>query len=196
MTVTVKKLKVRKLPCCENKSRITVVFDIEEEDSEWHDYLEKNIKDNTWILDHYASFRAWDWSYNLRLFGDSLYETGRCIKENDRLKMAQKYGSRAMYLGKRLCKIADHEEVPSHLDTTRYFEKVKFNWVGSGQFMDGEELLQMETEYTTGNYMGMGRKEYYDKMYKITHNKSQEMEKEYYNQAMEDLTKYLRYFWD
>lgn len=192
----IKKLKVRKLSCCENKSRITVSFDIENEDEEWHEYLEQNIKENTWLLEHYAEFRPWDWSYNLRLFGNSLYETGLSIKQNDRLTKSQKYSRRAMYVGKRLEKISDSDVVPEHLSTMKYFEHIKYKWEPSGYVHDGDELMQMRKEYTKGNSMNMSREDYTEKMYKIANKRTQKIEESYYYDTMRDLTHQLRYFWD
>jgi len=195
MTITIKKLTTKKLT---GRTRVSVVMDIPHDrgrygdtPEEEHGYIQEAVGDNKWVLEHFASFRCWDYSYNLHMFADSLKATGDSLLKYDRHKSSDKVGKRALHVSALLHRAADGYSIPDEIDTmSKRWKRRVTRFVPHGN-----NLSRMEEGYKFDNAMGMDRARYETKMTSLALDKHNEAEESTFNQAFDLLKKHIRRFW-
>lgn len=173
------------------KTKVGITFEIEDNDERWNniDFLNRKLEYNEWLAEHIVNFCPWDYSYNIHLFADSLDQLGKNMIEYGHGVNSIKGGRRTLNAAALL---RDCNESSSLKDKSCQYLYEGVTHV----FTRGENYTSMTSKYKEGNAMGMEPNEYYNKMWKISHDRCEKIDKEKWSFVWGYLKKYLRHMWD
>ena len=152
--------------------------------------LKNNLK---WLPEHLAQWADFDWCFTAYLFADSLESLGKGLLEWDNCLHSQRNGKRALFAARRLRCLVEGEydfarKAPSMTNHMRRTHRIDV------PLKNGH--IEWRGVYNYDNAMGMDRKEYETKMYRIIHSRLRKAYEDEWNSTWAYITKYLRYWWD
>ncbi len=156
----------------------------------WYDYPRalycsiRNLYRNVvFFWPHILKYRDFDYHYSLDLFCDSLEHLAHGLKRWDNLKHSQRYYKRCLFASRQL---RDAYDDGAWKDKS-YQALSKANPIKWVPLKNG--MTQMAHDYSKGE-------EYYTKMFKLIHKRTDKAEKEAKERAWAYIQKHIQHFWD
>lgn len=176
-----------------DKKVVRIEFEITEMDR-WDKNQNKaclleRLTDNAWMLEHYADWAGWDWSFSVKLFSDALKHTGLSIIKYGNAVNSVKCGRRALCAAGMLT---------AAYNDSKHEDKSFNNWHDRRYVVFKPHKLGklMCTEYRGNNAMGLDEKEYSEKMYNIISKRTDASQADKKRAAWEYIHKYIEHWWD
>jgi hypothetical protein len=181
-----------------DKIKVQINFEVDEEDKSYWDVKEvrARVERNQWMIKHLYRWADFDHSFSIELFAESLENLGRGLLRWDNCVDSEKNGRRALYAAALLRRAYD-----GHLFDIN--DKSYDNWASKNQIgwkkyhhPKKKGLMQMTVTQTDDNAMGMDRKEYSNKMYKIIYKRNKKIIDERKEFVWKYIHKYIEQWWD
>lgn len=168
-------------------TKVLIEFSMPKED--WD--INQFHKNKKWLAKHLFTWAGYDHSYTLNLFCDSLEQLGKELGEYNHLVTSQKNSRRAIFAAKSLRKCISDD---------MYEDKSFLNWSSRNRHysskIPGRDMYKMTTKYLCNNAMGMPRKEYSAKMFKVINRRFQETGEKRWSDVWDFIKKHIRGWWD
>lgn len=173
------------------KTKVRVEFEVAEDKYFDKDEIVARLKVTTpWLLEHLIGWADFDHYFTIQLWIDSLERLGDGLIRWDNALHARRNGRRAKFAAHLLKRAYNWET---------YNDKSYENWINrhSNIFKSaGKGYTRLMHDYHYDNAMGMDRREYSNKMWKIITNRSDKCEQQAIDDAWAYIKKYLPMWWD
>jgi hypothetical protein len=173
------------------KVHVTITFDAQED--RWFKKDEIIARMNItkgWLLRHLYTWADFDHSYSIELFKDALENLGKGLIRWDHAVLGKRNGRRAI----RASKMLDQAYFKEYYESKSYENWRKRSTMQWRPLKNG--MSQMYYNYLYDNAMGMDKKEYSDKMFKLIHKREERIKLKQKINVWKFIHKYIEHWWD